>query len=285
MVVLGLLTSVAAAETKKKFGYCANDMKHYVQAGVRGCFAIDVVGHPDFEPGQPLVVFMHGDTGASEDGKYFRSYKAQFQRLKQKGVNVLAIARPVYRLPHARTTGIPGRFNNDPYTVPVVDGLADALDALKAHYRPSRLVLLGHSGGSAISAILLGRHPGLAHGAVLVGWPGCDTREWRQWRIKSAGRRGQWNESLSSRDFLAQIPTTTKVVAITGNRDRNTLPKFASKCVKEMKSHGIDARFKLGSTPQATGHTSVMRSSVVTRAVLAHLYHQEPRLSGCCFAL
>ena len=134
IVVLGLITSVAAGETtKKKFGYCANDMKHYVQAGVRGCFALDVVGHPDFEPSQPLVVFMHGDSGALRDGKYFRSYRAQFRRLERKGVNVLAIARPAYRLPHARTTGIVGRFNSDPYTIGVVDGLAGALKALKAH--------------------------------------------------------------------------------------------------------------------------------------------------------
>ena len=175
----------------------------------------------------------------------FRTYKDQFQRLKRKHVNVLVIARPAYRLPNGPTTGIHARFNNDPYTVPVVDGLAAALNALKAHYRPSRMVLLGHSGGSMISGIILGRHPGLASGAVLVAW-GCDTREWRQWRIDSAGRNSLWYESLSARDYIANVPTTTKVIAITGQRDRNTLPKFAKKCVKEMRSHGIDARFQNG---------------------------------------
>ena len=217
----------------------------------------------NFEPGQPLVVFMHGDSGASKDGNYLKNYKDKFQRLKRKHVNVLTIARPAYWLPTGPTTGIHARFNRDPYTVPVVDGLAAALKALKAHYRPSRLVLLGHSGGSMISGIILGRHPGLVSGAVLVAWA-CDTREWRQWRIESAGKRSQWYESLSARDYIANVPATTKVIAITGQRDRNTLPKFSKKCVKEMKSHGIDARFKMVSTPRVRGHGSVMRSSVVS---------------------
>ncbi len=43
-------------------------MASRVQAG-DGCFAIDIVGDPDIEPGEPLVVFMHGDGGASKRGK------------------------------------------------------------------------------------------------------------------------------------------------------------------------------------------------------------------------
>lgn len=266
-LLFGLLICVVAGRSAADtVGTCTNDMKRRVQAG-NGCFAVDIVGHPEFEPGQPLVVFMHGDSGASKDGNYLKNYKDQFQRLKRKHVNVLTIARPAYWLPNGPTTGIHARFNRDPYTVPVVDGLAAALKALKAHYRPSRLVLLGHSGGSMISGIILGRHPGLVSGAVLVAWA-CDTREWRQWRIESAGKRSQWYESLSARDYIANVPATTKVIAITGQRDRNTLPKFSKKCVKEMKSHGIDARFKMVSTPRVRGHGSVMRSSVVTRAVL-----------------
>lgn len=245
---------------------CANDMRRYVEAG-GGCFAIDVVGRAEFEPGQPLVVFMHGDSGASKNRKYFGSYAAQFRALEQEGVYVLALARPAYRLPHGKTTGIPGRFNNDPYTVPVVDGLAAALKALKDHYRPSRLVLLGHSGGSMISGILLGRHPGLADGAVLVA-SSCDTREQRRWRIRSAGRKRLWPESLSPHDYIATTPISAKVVAITGERDRNTLPGFAKKCVEKMRSRGIDARFGLVTTPAFANHGQVMKSPVVTRAVL-----------------
>ena len=249
-----------AAET------CANDMVSRVQGG-DGCFAIDIVGDPDIEPGKPLVVFMHGDGGASKHGKYFGSYADQFRMLAERKINVLAIARPAYRLPNGPTTGIRARFNKDPYTLPVVDGLAAALKALKAHYRPSRLVLLGHSGGSMISGIILGRHPGLADDAVLVSWA-CNTRQWRQWRINSAGKRKQWLRRLSAHDHIARVPVTTRVVAMTGERDRNTLPRFAKQCVEAMIAHGIDARFDLVTTPDARGHDSVMRSPAVTRTVM-----------------
>ena len=249
-----------AAET------CANDMASRVLAG-DGCFAIDIVGDPDIEPGQPLVVFMHGDRGASKRGKYFGSYADQFRLLAQRKINVLAIARPAYRLPNGPTTGIRARFNKDPYTLPVIDGLAAALKALKAHYRPSRLVLLGHSGGSMISGIILGRHPGLADGAVLVSL-GCNTRQWRQWRINSAGKRKQWPRSLSAHDHIARVPVTAQVVALTGERDRNTLPRFAQQCVEAMVAHGIDARFEPVTTPEFRGHGSVMRSPAVTHAVM-----------------
>lgn len=256
----------AILHTAKAVETCANDMKHRVQAG-EGCFAIDIVGNPEIQFGQPLVVFMHGDGGALKNGNYLRNYTEQFGMLKRRKINVLAIARPAYRLPTGPTTGIRARFNDDPYTLPVVDGLAAALNALKVHYRPSRLVLLGHSGGSMISGIIVGRHPGVVDGAVLVSW-GCNTRKWRRWRINSAGKRKPWLKSLSAHDYIAFVPTTTRVVAITGANDRNTPPRFAKTCVKEMVAHGIDARFDLVNTSDVRGHSSVMRSTIVTRAVI-----------------
>ena len=183
-------------------------MASRVQAG-DGCITIDIVGDPDIESGQPLVVFMHGDGGASKRGKYFGSYVDQFRMLTERKINVLAIARPAYRLLNGPTTGIRMRFNKDPYTLPVIDGLAAALKALNAHYRPSRLILLGHSGGSMISGIILDRHPGLADGAVLMSWA-CNTRQWRQWRINSAGKRKQWLRSLSAHDHIARVKARIK---------------------------------------------------------------------------
>ena len=242
---------------------CSNDMKESVRGG-DGCFAIDVVGKEEIRPGEPLVVFIHGDGGAMRNDSYRRGYAHQFETMRDRGINAIAIARPGFWVATGKTKGIFMGWRGDTYLPEVVDGLAAALRRLREHYKPSRLVLLGHSGGSMISGILLGRHPGVADGAVLVAW-GCDTYTWRQWRIDSAGRKGQWTQSLSARDYIAKIPAgSVRVVAITGTKDNNTLPKFGRECVYKMMDRAIDARFELASN---RGHGSVLYSESVINAI------------------
>ena len=52
--------------------------------------------------------------------------------------------------------------------------------------RAHAVLLVGHSGGAAIAANILGRHPGIADGAVLVGC-GCDPSAWRARRRAETG--------------------------------------------------------------------------------------------------
>ena len=271
LCLLGLLISISACRTTGEVAppgetaqTCPNDMKSRVYAG-GGCFAIELFNDEVLGPGHPLVVFIHGDSGAIKRGGWYRgSYEEQLSELKEEKLNVIAIARPGYRLPNGPTTGIYGPFNRDSYTVAVIDGLAAALKALKAHYKPSKLVLLGHSGGAMISGILLGRHPGVADGAVLVGWA-CDTAEWREWRNATAGRRGTWDNSLSARDYIDKVPVTTKIVALTGKDDNNTIPRFGKMCTDELITRGVPARFEM---LEGLGHSAAMLAYSVTKAVL-----------------
>lgn len=243
---------------------CSNDMTQRVRAG-GGCFAIDLVGKEKIGKGEPLVVFIHGDgQPIRSDNSYFRWYSHLFAGLNAYRFNAIAVARPTYSVRTGKTVGVPGYYRRDQYIPGAVDGVADAVRALKKHYRPSRLVLLGHSGGSMISAIILGRHPGLADAALLVAW-GCDTSTWRQWRIDSAGRRGAWTESLSAWDYISKIPAdSAKVIAITGAADNNTLPEFGKRCVDRMKERGMDARLELA---EGLGHGSVFLSDSILKAV------------------
>ena len=230
-----------------------------------GCFAIELFNDAALGPKHPLVVFIHGDSGAiKREGWYWGSYEEQLSELKEEKLNVIAIARPGYSLPNGPTTGIYGPYNRDSYTVAVIDGLAAALHALRAHYKPSKLVLLGHSGGAMISGILLGRHPGVADGAVLVGWA-CDTAEWREWRNATAGKSGAWDNSLSALDYIGKVPVNTKIVALTGKDDKNTIPRFGKMCTDELSARGVPARFEL---LEGLGHNAAMLAYAVTKAVL-----------------
>ena len=258
------VAAVAQVAASAPAGACSNDMKQSVKAG-GGCFAIDLVGNKDIAKGEPLAVFIHGDRQpVNRENSYVRPYAFLFAGLNAYRFNAIAIARPTYSVPTGKTVGVPGYYLKDQYIPGAVDGVADAVKALKEHYRPSRLVLIGHSGGSMISAILLGRHPGIADAAVLIAW-GCDTQTWRQWRIDSKGRRGQWPESLSAWDYIPKIPpASVKVIAITGAADNNTLPKFARRCIDKMKARGIAARLELADD---LGHGSVFLSDKILAAV------------------
>jgi len=224
-----------------------------------GCFAIDSARMQLPLAGKPMVVFIHGDGGP---GGYRADYANQINALADAGLNPIVLVRPGYRLPDGdQTTGY-ARDSFDNYTPEIVTGIAETLVALRAHYKPSRLILMGHSGGAMIAGIIAGRHPGAADAAVMVGW-GCDTTEWRQWRIASAGRRGQWIYSLSARDFIDTVPPSMKLRAITGSRDTNTKPEFGQACVQQLQARVIDAIFH--EVPGAS-HSGAMSAEIVTKA-------------------
>ena len=259
-VAIGVFAPFAHTDASEP---CLDDMKERVRGG-DGCFAIDVVRKKDIRPGEPLVAFIHGDAGALRDDGYYRNCAHQFDVMRDRGINAIAAARPGFWVATGKTTATFMGWEGDTYLPEVVDGLAAVLKRLRGHYNPSRLILLGHSGGTMISGILLGRHPGVADGAVLVAW-GCDIYTWRQWRIDSAGRRGLWPQSLSARDFIAKIPVgSVRVVAVTGTRDDHRLPKFGRECIYRIMDRGIDARFELASN---WGHGSVLFSESVTNAI------------------
>jgi pimeloyl-ACP methyl ester carboxylesterase len=51
------------------------------------------------------------------------------------------------------------------------DAIANAIGALKRRYHARKVVVVGHSGGAAIAANILGRHPELIDAALLVSCP------------------------------------------------------------------------------------------------------------------
>jgi pimeloyl-ACP methyl ester carboxylesterase len=132
-----------------------------------------------------------------------------------------------------------------------------AIERLRHKYRPSRVVLVGHSGGAAIAAVLLGLKPQLADAAVLVACP-CDLVSWR------AGRRGAPWVSENPLQWTDKVGPAIKVIALTGSRDDTTSPGLGEAYVAALKARGIDAAFHL--VPGA-GHIDVLQSPAVSEAV------------------
>ena len=127
-----------------------------------------------------LVLVLHGDLPEPPP-----SYQYEFAKViadAAKDTVAAGVLRPGYRDPIGdRSSGDMGGAVADNYTPEVVDAVASVARELAREYRARETILVGHSGGAAIAANLLGRHPDVARGSVLVGC-GCDPRAWRATR-------------------------------------------------------------------------------------------------------
>ncbi len=119
-------------------------------------------------------------------------------------------------------------------------------------------MLVGHSGGAASAAVVLGMAPGLADGAVLVACP-CDLGAWRASR-----GGGAWSRSENPSAWIGKIAPPTRVIALTGERDDNTRPQLAEAYVKALTARDVQARF--AAIPYAD-HNSAFRAPEVMSAV------------------
>lgn len=227
LILTALQTTPAVAEN------CADDKLTWIK-GADECMALKTFGAD--QGARTLLVFNHGDGSRGGPSDYLYKHAEKYGR---NGVVAVGLIRPGYFDSDGNTsTGTSYRRAGDSYRPWVVDAVAGAIAALKAHHGVARVVLVGHSGGAAISGVILGRHPGLANAAVLAACP-CDVPEWR-WM-----RRGKnnWTSSLSPHDFTGDIPAGTRVIAVTGADDGNTKSVLAEKYVERLIARGISAEF------------------------------------------
>jgi len=106
---------------------------------------------------------------------------------------------------------------------------------------------------------MLGRHPSLADGAVLVSSP-CNISEWR--RLK---RGRPWWRSESPDAYVARISPATRVAVLVGARDDNTPPVLARHYAAL-----LDARHIAGELMELEGadHDGAFRRNEVVDALV-----------------
>ena len=202
--------------------------------GGKECLVIKTFGQRT-EKAPVLAVFIHGD-GSSGGASDYLSRSAE--KVAQNGVIGVVLIRPGYYDSEKNTsTGTSYRNEGDGYLPQIVDSVAAAVQELKTHHGAARTVLIGHSGGAAISAVMLGRYPGIAEAAVLAACP-CHIDEWR-----GRGGRRPWHRSQSPHSFVSGIASGTKVIAITGGADDNTFPSLAKNYIGALTKRGLEGDF------------------------------------------
>lgn len=206
-----------------------------------------------------LVVWLHGDLSSGGPADYHVGAARKFaEDHLASGVRSVALVRPGYPDGdgHASTVAFTQSGRQDHYTRQNVGEVAAAVQRLKTRFRPVQTLLVGHSGGAATAAILLGLAPDLVDGAVLVACP-CDLIAWR------AGRR-PWTASENPLDWAARTAPGVVVHALTGSRDDNTDPGLAQRYIDALLRRGVTAAFD---RIEGATHNSAFRAPEVGRAI------------------
>lgn len=210
-----------------------------------------------------LVVVIHGDgSGGGPANYHFPVAQNLVKRAELSSAIAVALIRPGYDDGTGNTSGGSNNNRSDHYTAVNIDEVAGVIAKLKQAYKPQRVILLGHSGGAATSAIIIGRHPDLADGAVLVACP-CHLDDWRQ-----ARNRPLWTRSESPHRWADKVPPTTRVIALTGTDDDNTGSGLAEDYVRRVTAKGVTARFEsiAGATHNAAFRAPQVEAAVVEQA-------------------
>lgn len=174
------------------------------------------------------------------------SYQYEFARVAASQIDNVIIAAPL-RPGYCDDTGDcssgkRGLTTGDNYTPGVVDPVAQAVEKLRGRYHAAKVVLVGHSGGAAITGDLLGRWPLKVNGALLVACA-SDLAAWRKHMFETRGQNPIWLRpvrSLSPMDLAENVSERVHVRLLVGSEDTVAPPQFSKKCAEARKKRGVD---------------------------------------------
>ncbi len=239
LALFGLIQNVAAQikEIPLQDQSCNVDYQTTINSINNNCLRLvttDTLSNPE-----ELIIYLHGDYGVG-GASYMSTLGAQFKNPSRLNV---ALIRPGYFDDEGNfstgnnlgvtTTNISGRLDN--YTLENIDIIGNAIINLKNHYKPKRLILIGHSGGAAIAALILNNYPQLANGALLINCP-CDVRQFRP----------DWKKSLSPIQHVSQVSNTAVIHVLSGALDDVVMPEMGKLYAQQLNQKGIPAKFYLG---------------------------------------
>lgn len=179
-----------------------------------------------------LVVVIHGDSPFSAP-----SYQYLFAAnvaARHPDVVAVGLLRPGYADPDGnQSEGERGLTNGDNWHAGNTDAIAAAIKELADRHDARKTIVVGHSGGAAITANMLGRHAELIDAALLVGCPCGDLKAWREsmFKLTAAPVFEGDIETLSPITLVDGLSPAADIVMMVGSEDGITPPVFSESYV------------------------------------------------------
>lgn len=206
-----------------------------------------------------LVVLVHGDRADVHQGLY---ELARAIANGSRNVVAAAVLRPGYHDAQGETSsGKLGGAIGDNYTAEVVDDVDAAILGLKAKYHAGPVVLAGHSGGAAITADLIGRHPQDVSAALLLAcacYPPKNVQDLP-------------NPSLRPLDLVPSVSQSIHVRIVIGDADK--LLQADQAYEQAIEARGVDTRLTIA---PGVDHNGILRAPQI-QAALAELLNLEEK--------
>lgn len=192
-----------------------------------------------------LLITLHGDSPFHNPSYHYRL--ASIVASKSHNLIAVGMLRPGYSDPDNRTSdGLMGEAVGDNYDKPRIDQIAGAIKKLRQVYQANRVIVAGHSGGSAITAILIAMYPHLIDHAVIVACP-CDINQWRS-DMAELTNNPIFHGALSvvsPIDLVAKVPVETEISLIVGKDDVVAKPKLSRRYKAALERVGKNATLTL----------------------------------------
>jgi predicted esterase len=190
-----------------------------------------------------LVVVLHGDAPFNNPGYQYTMAK----RIAQQNKNTISIGllRPGYTDSEGfRSDGKRGQTTGDNYTPENIAVIAQSIQGFKELYHPGKTILIGHSGGAAITGDIIGVKPGLVNQAVLVSCP-CYLSPWRAYMSKKQPAVTAWKDSvrsISPHSVINRIDQKVKVLIVSGEKDETAPRELSRDYYHQLLDRGLNAR-------------------------------------------
>jgi pimeloyl-ACP methyl ester carboxylesterase len=210
-----------------------------------------------------LVLLVHGDIPDPRQGLYEMA-----DAIAHISDNVVAagLLRPGYKDVQGDTSaGKMGYAIGDNYTPQVIDDVDAAIRQLKARYHAGKVVVIGHSGGGAILADLIGRHPDDVDAAVILSC-GCDPKEFMvKWiHDHPVFPKDLQNNSLLPLDLAPRVPRRMHVRMVIGENDDVAGLPPSQAYFRALQARGVDVTFTIA---PGIGHNDIFRAVQTRDAV------------------
>ena len=209
-----------------------------------------------------LLIVIHGDAPFNPP-----SYQYKLSKKISEQVNntvIVSILRPGYKDNEGnKSDGKRGLTTGDNYTEEVINSLTSVIKELKNRFKPSRTLIVGHSGGAAISANIVSLTPNLADKAILVSCP-CDVEAFRKSMALKQPFYGAWRDSVKSIspiNIINKICVKTDITLIHGQQDDIVPFEIAETYYKQLKSNNIKAEII---KVEGAGHEILLSDPVIT---------------------
>lgn len=215
--------------------------------------------YPEKITNSNLVVFLHGD---SPFGDPVYQYNISKNISEITNSVTVALLRPGYRDGCGDISGgVRGLTMGDNYTQEVVNTLNSVISTIQKQEDISQTVVMGHSGGAALTALLAQSNPELMDQSILVACP-CNLSAWRR-SMESLTNNPNWSNpmsGLSPLDRISKLALNKRIHLYVGANDQ-VAPSFLTTEFFKATSE-LDVNVKMKIVP-GEDHESILKKPIL----------------------